>query len=850
VSADVLTAAHAARRRGWRTIAVHGVRPDRSCTCGRPNCGSNAGKHPVDAGWQNTPEMSAADVQATFEDQPWNLGVATGEPSGCWVLDIDPGSGGFESARKLQDKHGPLPPTVAVQTGGGGYHFYFAMPADFEVRNRQGIVAGIDVRGTGGMAVMPPSTSAKGPYRWTVSPGDVPELPQAPDWLLEMLRPTVVEKGAVFADDVPDRSAMAERERNRLDRYAAGIIGKEVARLDECRKAATSNGQGYRGPAWQTTTFEVSCTLIQLANSPWSQLTEQGAYELVRDHAPRDRGFTDAGINKAFRSARGRVGGKARALPGDRTAPPVAAATPGATVDPFEDASGGAWAATTPSPAAPSEVAGEPGGEAAPLPAGAPLTDAYPAATAVAVLPATEAETEAVGPDVGERHRGQARMAYRLAAAYAGRLLHVHGLGWLAWDGSRWAEDHRGVATRAVLAVARRALTESFDDRRHDDAWRKALRDDVRKCESASGVQGVLAIAGDLSPLSATVDELDVDPYLLNVANGTLDLRTGALRPHDPADRITKVTRAAYRPGEELDGGWSAFLTQVLPDPEVRGFLQRVIGVGLLGLIVEHVLPIWTGTGANGKGVAYGAITWALGDYAMVAEPDLLMHREGAHPTGEMDLRGRRLVVVSESDRGRKLAEATMKRLTGGDRIKARRMRQDFVEFSPSHTAILVTNHLPLVSGDDPAVWRRLRVIPFGVVIPEHLRDSHLPERLQLDADAVLTWAVAGYTDYVRRGLAEPQSVLVATGEYQRDSDPVTRFLDEETVRNSQVSCTTRQLHARWSEWAQRDGAAPMSERALGKALDTRGFPTSPPVNGQRLRHGIGLLATGGEVLR
>jgi putative DNA primase/helicase len=200
-------------------------------------------------------------------------------------------------------------------------------------------------------------------------------------------------------------------------------------------------------------------------------------------------------------------------------------------------------------------------------------------------------------------------------------------------------------------------------------------------------------------------------------------------------------------------------LARVLPDAEVRGFLQRLAGIGLLGAVVEHVLGILTGVGANGKSVLDKAIRYAFGDYACTAEPDLFMHRDGGHPTGEMDLRGVRWVVVSETDKDRRLAEATMKRLTGGDTIRARRMRQDFVEFTPSHTPLLITNHLPNVSGDDAAIWRRLRVVPFGVVIPEKEQDNELDARLQLEADGILAWAVAGYRDYLERGLDEPATV-------------------------------------------------------------------------------------------
>lgn len=435
-------------------------------------------------------------------------------------------------------------------------------------------------------------------------------------------------------------------------------------------------------------------------------------------------------------------------------------------------------------------------------------------------------------------HRGQARMAYRLAAAYPDRLMYVRGIGWYVYDGRRWAEDERGEAKRAVLDVLRAALGESIGD--------KELRADVRKCESSAGVAGVLDLAAALEPFAFTAADLDADPYLLNVANGTLDLATMTLGAHDPGDRITKVTRASYVP-DATGQAWPAFLERVLPEADVRGFVQRLAGVGLLGKVVEHVLGIFTGSGANGKGTFYGALNHTLGDYASVAEPELFLHREGAHPTGEMDLLGKRWVVVSENDEGRRLAEATMKRLTGGDEIRARRMRQDFISFHPSHTAVLVTNHLPTVRGDDPAIWRRLRVVPFNVVIPEHERDGHLDERLQLEADAILTWTVQGYADYTERGMAEPEAVTVATEAYQHDSDAVARFVAECCMTGPQVYATTTQLYERWSRWALADGAQEMSRKAFGQALDRKGYVVSRDM-GARKRPGIALAAEGGEL--
>jgi len=432
----------------------------------------------------------------------------------------------------------------------------------------------------------------------------------------------------------------------------------------------------------------------------------------------------------------------------------------------------------------------------------------------------------------------QVRMAYRLACAHPDALMFVHGIGWHVWDGKRWTEDTIGGAKQAVLDVLRQALADSLND--------AELRQDVRRCESASGVSGVLDIASALKTFAHTIDDLDSDPALLNVQNGTLNLETMVLLPHNPADRITKVCNASHNPGVSSPL-WDGFLTRVLPDVEVRDWLARYVGQALYGRTLEHRLAILTGTGRNGKGVTYGALAHALGDYAMAGEPDLLLHRENAHPTGQMDLRGMRWVVVSESDKGRNLAEATVKRLTGGDKIKARRMRQDFVEFTPSHTVALITNHLPKVSGDDPALWSRLRVVPFDVVIPEEEQDPHLGQRLTDEADAILTWAIDGWAAYQVGGLAEPEAVREATSAYKADSDAVGRFLADCTIKNPHMWVSAGDLHDAWSAWAADDGAEPMGKKAFGEAMDRAGYPVARMTGGHRVRKGLGLAASEGQ---
>lgn len=438
-------------------------------------------------------------------------------------------------------------------------------------------------------------------------------------------------------------------------------------------------------------------------------------------------------------------------------------------------------------------------------------------------------------PSEGEKHRGQARMAYRLAAAYGSRLMYVRGIGWHVWDGERWAEDEKDTAKTAVLDILRQALAESLDD--------KELRADVRKCESASGVAGVLDLASALPALRAAIVDLDADPYLLNCANGTLDLRTRQLRPHNPADRITRVTRGAYDPTADRTT-WDGFLASVLPDDEERAYLQRVIGQSAYGRVREHLFPVLTGSGSNGKGTAYGAITNALGDYATIINPDLLMASERSSGGPEMmTLLGARLVVGSETEEGRQLDAATMKRLTGGDEMTARRLYQEPVRWIPTHQLIYVTNHLPKVKGNDPAVWRRIRVVPFDVVVAEADRDQTLPERLELSADAILTWAVQGWFNYEDQGgMNEPDSVRLATDNYQTESDAVKRFIQAECVTGPYAHAKTRDLHHAWTTWAAADGADPLKETPFAKELDRLGYEARRTSAGM-VRAGIGLRA-------
>jgi putative DNA primase/helicase len=437
--------------------------------------------------------------------------------------------------------------------------------------------------------------------------------------------------------------------------------------------------------------------------------------------------------------------------------------------------------------------------------------------------------------------RSELGYARRFVAVFGDQVRYVPAWRrWLVWDGKRWAHDETGQVARWAKTIARRVTTDAAAIVNKDE--RKAALNIARRGESAAGVAGMLTLAGTESGIAVTPDELDADPWLLNCMNGVLDLRTGQLGPHDPALMLTKLAGAAYEPdatGAEFD----KFLARIQPDAAMREYLSRLLGHALLGTVREHILPIWFGVGANGKGSLTDATLTALGDYGDAADPDLLTARSfDAHPTGTANLHGLRLAVLHESDAGRRLAEGTVKRLTGGDRVKARRMREDFWSFAPSHTFLMLTNHKPIVSGTDEGIWRRLRLVPFDVVIPLAERDDELGERLHGEADAVLAWLVAGFHGWRANGLADPEPVTRATEAYRTESDMLGRFLDQRCLLGPHFTVRSAELFEAWSRWCAAEGEQAGTQTAFSTAMLNRGFD-SKHTNRGTVWHGVGLAA-------
>jgi putative DNA primase/helicase len=393
-----------------------------------------------------------------------------------------------------------------------------------------------------------------------------------------------------------------------------------------------------------------------------------------------------------------------------------------------------------------------------------------------------------------------------------------------------------------------------------DDKLRTAMLAFAQYSSSAKGIHNMIAMAR--SELAINPDQLDRDSWLFNVANGTIELRTGQLREHRREDFLTKLAPVHFDPAAPCPK-WLAFVDKVFGhDAELIAYVQRLTGYALTGVTDEHVLPFLWGTGANGKSTFVETVMDLLGpDYAMKAPTDLLMAKRGeSHPTERADLFGKRFVACVETEEGRRLAEVLVKELTGGDRIRARRMREDFWQFVPTHHVWLVSNHKPIVIGADEGIWRRIKLVPFtqhfwNPDVPARpgeqrfmvmRQDKRLKHKLRAELPAILNWALKGCLDWQKDGMREPACVHAATTQYSDEMDLLGPFLDGHCLVGEGLLAAAGELHQAFQEAT----GSRMSPYAFAERLRQRGFGDRDPSTGKHYRTTKGLHAWRGLQLR
>ncbi|POX58414.1 DNA primase [Streptomyces sp. Ru62] len=447
--------------------------------------------------------------------------------------------------------------------------------------------------------------------------------------------------------------------------------------------------------------------------------------------------------------------------------------------------------------------------------------------------------------------RGNAKLFVKL---YASDFRHVPGIGWYRWNVTHWQMDEDDTVLWAAGDLAEHIAVQ--DSRGVFTS--SALQQHRRRALSTTGINAMLTQAKSAPGMVLNAALLDADPYALCTPDGIVDLRTSLLKCPDPGkdfhSRSTSVG-PEHRPTPR----WDRFLTDTFGDDaegrEMICYLQLLLGYSVTGDVGGQVLPFLFGSGKNGKSVLLDVLMKLLGDYADAAPPGFLMSRpyEG-HPTDLAELHGRRVVVCSEVKPGDRFDEARVKLLTGGDRIKARRMRQDFFSFQPTHKLWLLGNHRPEVGTGGFAFWRRMRLIPFErVVADDHKIDNLADILVTEEGPGILGWLIDGARRYLAgdRDLAGPERVRIATTAYAETEDHTGRFYDECCVLAPDLRAEQTTLYAAYKTWCRNEGAPAMSSRAFAartRELVGLASPKEMILSNQRKHYpGIGLLTESGR---
>ncbi len=419
---------------------------------------------------------------------------------------------------------------------------------------------------------------------------------------------------------------------------------------------------------------------------------------------------------------------------------------------------------------------------------------------------------------------------------------------WAVWTGDLWRIGDADLVKRMALETVKGILHEAAEA---NGDRRQALIRHAYKSETARGVENMVSLTRLLDGVTMSAEGLDSKPWLLNVANGTVDLRTGTLREADRADMLTKQVPILFDADAKCPT-FDAFLARVVPDVETRSFLKRAVGYSLTGVVREHALFFLYGSGKNGKSTFTSVIESLLGDMWTKTRSNVLMVSQsgaGQGATPELaQLKGKRLVTVTEISSGSRLDEALIKDMTGGDRISARSLYSEPFTYIPTHKVWMYGNHKPDIRGTDPGIWRRVNLIPFHEIITQEECDLALGDKLAAELPGILNWGLEGCLEWQMQGLGEPAEVIKATQEYRDEMDSISLFVAECCEAGMTYRIGSTALYEAYRQNCADLGEMYKSLKLFSQAIKEKGYNKGRMTDGKMTFEGLRLIPVAGAL--
>lgn len=358
-----------------------------------------------------------------------------------------------------------------------------------------------------------------------------------------------------------------------------------------------------------------------------------------------------------------------------------------------------------------------------------------------------------------------------------------------------------------------------------DEAKAKALKSFATKSQNIRAYEAMLTLATHKPAFCVDASMFDRDIWALGLVNGLLDLRTGILRSYKPSDYVTKCGGVVFVENATCPQ-WEAFLMKAFnQDKEMVNYLARVIGYTLSGSVEEQCLWLHYGAGANGKSTFMNVLSALMGDYATTANASTIMQKPTSNISNDVArLKGARLVQINELEDGRRLNEAEIKTMTGGEALTARYLHQEFITFYPQFKLHLTSNYKPSVYDNSHGLWRRINLINWAVIVKEADQDKQLFDKLKGELSGVLNWSLSGLQDYLKDGLQTPQRVLNDTAEFRLEMDSIGQFIEAYCYVDSEARGKASELYAKYSEWAKDTGRQPVNSMRFGNSLKDKGY--------------------------